>query len=179
MSKVDRYEADKSKGPVSLSGQLSDATLKPYAKAISLFHKRKFKEAQKAFKDFISKHGDDHPEITERAQIYVSICEKQLHPDKYVLKTFEDFFYGAIIEVNRGNCDKAIEYLKNAQKSKPKNDHVLYLLASTYALKQDAEKAAHFLKDAIELNDFNRLQALIDSDFDEIRSEETFAKLLS
>lgn len=176
---MDRYQADKSKEPVSLASQLSEATLKPYMKAISLFHKRNFKDALKAFKDFLKKHGEDHPEITERTNIYISICDKQLHPDKYTLKTFEDFFYGAILEVNQGNFDKAIEYLKKAQKSKPKNDHVLYLLASSYALKKDAENAVLFLKDAIEINDFNRIQFLIDSDFDEIRSDEKFTKLLS
>ena len=43
--KVNRYKVDKTKEPVSISEQLSGATLTPYAKAVTLFQKRKFKEA--------------------------------------------------------------------------------------------------------------------------------------
>jgi len=176
---VDKYEADKSKKPVSLSNQLSDVTVKVYAKAIASFHKRNFKEALKAFKGFLDKHGEDHPEIKERADIYISICNKQLHPEKFTLKTFENYFYEGILEINRANCEKALEYFKKAHKMKPKNDHVLYLLASTHALNKDAENAVIYLKDAMEANDFNRIQVLIDSDFDPIRDDEKFIQLIS
>jgi len=177
--KVNRSKIDKAKKPVFLSQQLSEATIKPYAKALELFHKRKFKEARKAFKQFLSKHETEHPEITEKAQQYLAICDLKLHPSSYTYKSFEDFFYGGIFEVNAANCDKAIEYFNKALKMQPKNDHVLYLLASTYALKKDVDNAIQYLNEAIAIRDFNRVQAMIDTDFDDIRGHEAFKSLIS
>lgn len=177
--KVSRSKIDKAKKPVFISDQLSAATIKPYAKALEFFHKRKLKEAHKAFKQFLSKHETEHPEITERANLYMAICELKLHPPSYAYKSFDDFFYGGIFEVNAANCDTAIEYFNKALKMQPKNDHVLYLLASTYALKKDVDNAIQYLNEAIAIRDFNRIQAMIDTDFDDIRGHEAFKSLIS
>jgi len=61
----------------------------------------------------------------------------------------------------------------------PKDDRVLYTMASTQALKGDREQALSALKEAIGMNAANRIHAQQDPDFDPLRDDDAFIDMVT
>jgi tetratricopeptide (TPR) repeat protein len=90
----------------------------------------------------------------------------------------DDYYYQGVLESNRQQYDEALKHLDRAQKMSPKDDRVIYAIASTQSLKGDREQALAALKEAIELNVVNRIQAQQDPDFDPLRDDDAFIDMV-
>ena len=178
MAKKEIKKSKKSaqKTTTSLAAHQQQA-LKEYERAVGLLQQKKFSEATQRFKVFITEHPDEK-EMTDRCRVYLRICERSEDDKPKVAKTADDLYYQGMLESNRQMYDRALESFKNALKTNPQDDRVVYVMATTLALKGEKAPAISHLRQAIDLNAINRAQAQLDSDFDGLREDEEFRDLV-
>src|SRR2546426_829203 len=75
--------------------------------------------------------------------------------------------------------EQALGHLDKALKMSPGDDRILYIMASTQALKGDREQALTMLQEAIQINPDNRIHAQQDPDFEPLRDDDAFIDLVS
>ena len=105
----------------------------------------------------------------------IKCCKKavKIKPDKH-----EAWHNMGIAYAKKKDYDEAIKCYKKAVKIKPDYYSAWFNLACTYSLKRDTTQAIKHLKKAIELNPKYKEDAKTDKDFDNIRSNEEFKKLV-
>jgi tetratricopeptide (TPR) repeat protein len=81
--------------------------------------------------------------------------------------------FAATLAFNSGNYDEALEHLRTASAESPDHDHVLYMLATVLALRDEYDEAVPHLLRAIDLNPENRAMARHDPDLAPLRHYET------
>ena len=155
----------------------AEQALLEYDRALLLLRKREFADAADGFKAILKSHPQEK-EIADRCRVYLRVCERDLGEKVMPLKRVEDYYYQAILECNRQRYDEALKHLDRALKMNPKDDRLLYVLASTQALKGDREQALSALKESIDLNATNRIHAQNDPDFDVLRDDDAFLDLV-
>ena len=86
-------------------------------------------------------------------------------------ETEKDFdpFAKAVFLINENNFEESLALLQPLLKKDPKNDVLLYAMATAHAGKGDEKEAMKFLNKAIALNPANKVYA---------EKEELFSKLL-
>jgi tetratricopeptide (TPR) repeat protein len=164
------------KTAVALSVHAEQA-LQEYDRALQLLRKQDFTGAADGFKAILKNHPQEK-EIGDRCRVYLRVCERDLGEKVLPLKRVEDYYYQAVLESNRQRYDEALKHLDRAIKMNPKDDRLLYVLASTQALKGDREQALAALKESIDLNATNRIHAQHDPDFDPLRDDDAFLDLV-
>ena len=175
--------APASKGPASPRSRASTRTPSlgvQYAKAIALYEKgltalqrHQYDSAAKAFVQLI----DDYPEereLHERVRLYLAVCARATKPAAKPPKGLEDRILAATVALNRREVDTALALLGSAGSAESSQDHVQYLLALAHAQIGDAEAAARHLGKAIAINPRNRVTAMHEADFDQIRQSRRF-----
>jgi tetratricopeptide (TPR) repeat protein len=149
-----------------------------YESALGFLHKRQYSDAAKHFEAILAAYPQER-EIADRCRIYIDVCRRNETEKVHPLKHQDDYFYQGILESNRQHYDEALKHLDRALKMGPKDDRVVYLVASTLALKGEKDQALTSLREAIELNSVNRIHAQQDPDFDLLREEGDFLDLVS
>ena len=110
--------------------------------------------------------------------MYLNVCNQRIARPAVQLKSAEDHYNYGVQLSNQGMLDEAEEYLKKALKLAPHLDYVHYALASTSALRENAEQAMEHLEHAIGLNGRNRYLAQNDPDFSSLSEDPRFTELL-
>lgn len=151
--------------------------LELYSKAMGYFHKRDFTKAIELFKEITTKYSSEK-EVVDRANLYLSISENRLKGKKIELKSFDDYFYYGIYKLNSGEYDEAIKFLKIAQNKAPNEGKIYYMLANAFILKEDNRSALDYLKQAIRLDSFFKILAQNEVDFEPLRQNKEFQKLV-
>jgi tetratricopeptide (TPR) repeat protein len=150
-----------------------------YERAVKTLHKGDLDRARTQFETITSNYPEE-TELADRCRAHLDVCERQLRK----LKTFKpkDFessvTYGVFLH-NQGEFQGAVESLAKAVEMNPKSDHAHYCLAAAYARVGDNRGAVRHLKRAIGSDPYNRVLAITDNDFDSVRSDPTFAQILS
>ena len=98
---------------------------------------------------------------------------------KLKLHNYEAWNNRGIALMNLGDYHRAIESYDKALQLKPDNHQAWYNKACCYALQGNLEIALENLQKAISIDATCQKMAAIDSDFDSIRHEERFQKLLN
>lgn len=155
----------------------AEQAIHEYEQALVLLRKQQFAEAAEGFKAILKSHPQEK-EVADRCRAYLRICERGPGEKVMPLKRVEDYYYQGVLECNRQQYDEALKHLDRALKMNPKDDRVLYVLASTQALKGDREQALAALKEAIDLNAVNRIHAQQDPDFEPLRDDDAFLDLV-
>jgi len=122
--------------------------LDAYGQATKAFRKGDCVKAKELFEAFIEKYNMEK-ELVDRANIYLSLCEKRQKRETVTLKTFEDHYEYAIYLHNQGDHDQALKLLEKAKTIKPKEGKVAYMKALTYCLMEDNQNCLLSLKDAV------------------------------
>ncbi|MFQ6083036.1 MAG: tetratricopeptide repeat protein [Candidatus Aminicenantia bacterium] len=148
-----------------------------YSQAMSFFHKRDFAKAVEYFKKVIEKFSSEK-EVIDRANLYLSICESYLEEEEPEIKSFEDYYQYGIYHLNLGNYEQAIELLQTASQKNPKEGKVYYALADTYCLMGDNQSALSYLKKAIQQDEFFKILAQNETDFEPLWKDKEFQKLV-
>ena len=155
---------------------------KEYSQAIEVFRKKDYKKAFELFDKIIEKYKDSESysvqEYIGKSKVYYSVCDSKLNPVKIELTSDEDYLNEGIFNLNKGDFDKAIEYLEKVKNKKDKKAFVNYLLSIIYNKKEDLEKSLDLLKKAIEEDDFYKILAYNEPDFENLKENEDFLALV-
>lgn len=151
------------------------AAVKIFETAASAFQKHNFGKA----KDLFAKlSASPSSEVAIRAETYLRMCERKLHPAQPVAKTAAELYDLGIAQLNARQLDAAIESLKRAFALSPNQEYIRYALAAAHAQQGNVEAALEHLKAAIQLRPANRYLARRDEDFQPLAADPRFGRLL-
>jgi tetratricopeptide (TPR) repeat protein len=154
-----------------------ERALKEYERATGLIQKRNFAEAKQIFETLIEKFPEEQ-EICDRSRHYLAICNDRLHPKTAKPVDVADYFHLGVYHLNRADSDSAIKEFQKALEKDARSEMIHYGIASAYAMGGDKSRAITSLREAIRLNEKNRIYAQNDPDFDSVRDEHEFIQLV-
>jgi tetratricopeptide (TPR) repeat protein len=156
--------------------------VKGFSAVVQSFAKRNYEEAEKGFDEIIEKYKDSEYysllEIQARSKVYKNICRAQLHPVTVELVEDRDYLNEGIFQLNAGNYDGAFEVLSSLEGKGYEDAYVDFLLSLVYFKKGDVEASLNSLEKAVEKDDFYRIIAHNDPDFDEFFDNEAFMSII-
>ena len=125
----------------------------------------KYEKAKAALEALLSSDAGD---LVDRARVHLTACERQMKKDAISFHSPEEQYDYAISLLNTGYYEDAREQFDAILKKHPTADYAHYGLAVMHCLTGRAEDCLEQLARAIELNPQNRIQARLDSDFQEM-----------
>ena len=146
-----------------------------FERGIHLMHQRNFRQAKEMFEK--ARQGPSR-EIASNAALHVGMCERRLAAPAPDPKSAEEHYNYAVALINLRNLSQARLHLEIALGMEPRADYVHYAMGVCLGLSGDAVGAYDSLKRAIELHPRNRMVARQDSDFDALRHQAAFHRLL-
>ena len=154
----------------------STQALKIYEAGVTAVQMRKFSVAAKALNEIINDYPEER-ELAERAKLYLTVCDRELHPTVAEPTTLDERLYAATVALNSGDISIAIEHLNAVATEKPADANVHYMLAVAYAMSENTGLSVTHLERAILLNPDNRLLARQEPDFENIHEDDRFRDL--
>lgn len=148
-----------------------------YERGLLALQQRRFEEAAALLRDVVERYPDEG-ELIDRARLYLRICERETRPPPTPPQTFDEHLYAATVALNAGDTESALSHLEAAASLRPDHDHLHYMLAVTHALRQHFDLCVKHLRRAIELNPENRLLARQEPDFEPLRGDPEFRRLI-
>lgn len=153
-----------------------------FTRGIDLFRQRQYKEALAVFAKIVQEYEDSEYysilEIEGRSNVYMKICEAQLRPLKIELLEDEDYLFDGIYQLNKGNPDKALERFNYLKEKNYKDPYLIYLISLVYLKKEDTEACFNYLKQAIDQDEYYKVIAYNEPDFDPLFENQRYAALL-
>jgi len=163
-----RREEARSQGPIAQA-------LKKFEDGIKKLLAGKHAAAAKDFQAVL-----DHPAadlgLAMRARQYLAATEIA-DTRAPTLTTAEDMYNHAVVLVNDGDLENALEVLEAAAKKAPKDDRIMYVRALALGMSGDDAAATEQLQAAIEANEANRIYASNDPDFAPLHDNPRFQEL--
>ncbi len=155
--------------------------LEEYGKALELMRKEDFKKALSILEG-INSTVRSEMELNDRVSAYIRVCERNLRKkDVATLKTFKDFFYDGLLKNGNNRCEEAIASLEKALKKASDDEEkgkVRFVMAAAYSKQEILDKAVENLSKAVMIDRGYIYQAVNDSDFKALKSNEEFESLL-
>jgi tetratricopeptide (TPR) repeat protein len=152
------------------------AAVRAFEQALKAFNRHDYDTAKSAFADILKKFGEEG-EIIAGVRTYMAIIEQRLARTPSVPRNPDALYNQGVFELNRGNIREAIDLFDKALRAEPRADHVLYSIASSYALLNDPSKALDSLRRAIAIRSVHRSHARRDPDFTSLHNNEDFQQL--
>jgi tetratricopeptide (TPR) repeat protein len=117
-------------------------------------------------------------EILAKARSYLQICDREEAALRKPAVTGDQLYMFGVVEHNRGNYESAISVFNQLLVKQPDADYLYYAIAATSALRGDVVQALVNLRQAIGLNESNRVYAKNDPDFISLHEQGEFADLV-
>ena len=149
-----------------------------FSRGMELLYKQEYTKAIESFQNVAEAHPDELT-LVDRCRTLINLCHQLRSRGRYKPQRFDDFYYLGVYHSNRGEYEVALKYFEEALKIQPKNEKIIYLKSSTYALLGDRHQAIENLRMAIKLEDANRIYARNDPDFESLYEEPEFQVLVS
>jgi outer membrane protein assembly factor BamD (BamD/ComL family) len=146
-----------------------------YETAVRLMREGKYEKAKAALEALLSSDAGD---LVDRARVHLTACDRQMKKNSVSFHSPEEQYDYAISLLNTGFYEDAREQFEAILKKHPTADYAHYGLAVMHCLTGRAEDCLEQLALAIELNSQNRIQARLDSDFQEMTDDPRFTELL-
>lgn len=143
-----------------------------YEQGVAALQEHDYPRASSVLRSVLVRYPDER-DLHERVRLYVSVCERHMAPRGLSPSTPEERVFAATLAFNAGDYDQALEHLHTASQESPDHDHVLYMLATVLALRDQYDEAVPHLLRAIDLNPENRSMARHDPDLEPLRHYET------
>ena len=118
------------------------------------------------------------PATWSTSRVRLTACERQMKKNAISFQSPEEQYDYAISLLNTGYYEDAREQFDAILQKHPSADYAFYGLAVMHSLTSHAEECLEQLSRAIELNPGNRIQARLDSDFQEMFDDPRFTELL-
>jgi tetratricopeptide (TPR) repeat protein len=148
-----------------------------FSGALEAFNRGELAEAKTGF-DEVDSAAADEVVLRDRARSYAQICERRLAPAPDEPGTAEERYYRAVLLLNDGRTDQALQLIDQALQELPSSAKYLYARASAWALQGNVEAAVSDLRQAISVDPQIRFQATNDADFERIREEPAFIDII-
>ena len=149
-----------------------------YEQGVAALQEHDYPRASSVLRSVLSRYPGEK-ELHERVRLYVNVCERHMVPHALSPSTPEERVFAATLAFNAGNYDEALEHLRTASEESPDHDHVLYMLATVLALRDEYDDAVPHLLRAIDLNPENRAMARHDPDLEPLRHYESVRAALA
>lgn len=149
--------------------------IQQYESAVRLMREGKYEKAKAALEALLSSDAGD---MVDRVRVHMTACQRQLEKSQVRFETPEEQYDYAISLLNTGLYEDAREQFEAILEKNPSADYAHYGLAVMHSLTSRAEDCLECLGRAIELNPRNRIQARLDSDFQEMFDDPRFTELL-
>jgi tetratricopeptide (TPR) repeat protein len=150
--------------------------LQSYESGLRAMQEHKFDKAKPHFQKVVA---GPSKELTDRANVHLSICNQHLERAAATqFKSAEEHFDFAVSLMNIGDYVTAREHLEKLLKQNAKSDYVVYGLAALDCLTGHVEDSLKRLDEALRLNAQLRFQARNDSDFQNLAEDPRFTELL-
>ena len=138
-----------------------------FERGMAAFHEHDFRAAANEFQAIGSNHPAE-PELRERAQVYLVVCQRHMARPASP-ETLQELLYAATVALNRGGFEEAERLLARVTREKPEHDHAHFMLALARTGRGAWLDALSALDRAIALNPENRLLALREPDLEPLR----------
>jgi tetratricopeptide (TPR) repeat protein len=161
--------------PRSGGAGASHKLLQDYQNALQFLSDGKFEKARVLLEKILP---DAPPEISERARVYLLVCERNSRSSDLKFSSPEEHYDYAVSLLNTGSFEDARDQFELILSKTPRADFALYGMALLSSMTGQAEEALEHLTRAIELNPANRIQARSDPDFIDMADDPRFTELL-
>jgi outer membrane protein assembly factor BamD (BamD/ComL family) len=161
--------------PTSISDPGRKQRIQQYEVAVRLMRDGKYEKAKAALETLLSTGAGD---LLDRARVHMTACQRQLEKNQISFNSPEEQYDYAISLLNTGYYEDAREQFQAILKKHASADYAHYGMAVMHSLTSRAEDCLEELARAIELNPRNRIQARLDSDFQEMFDDPRFTELL-
>ncbi len=176
-SKSRKEKPNKRRKAIVTEAERYDLAVGLFDRGVEFFNSKKFEKAQRVFQEIVEKFSEEK-EFIDRARLYLNLIQRQLKPSEPRPRNFEDYYNQAIYQLNLGDYDKALKYLKKASEKKPKDPSITYFMALVFAGKEDPKTAVAYLRDAIQLDVENRVLARNETEFQPYLDDPELRELL-
>jgi tetratricopeptide (TPR) repeat protein len=154
-----------------------------FGKAVQAFQKKDYQGALDMLNSIIDSFKDSEYdsvlEIQGQSKIYQNICHSRLNPVKVVLKSDEEYLNEGLFKLNSGNPDQALKHLRDLEEKKGYSDpYLFYLLALVYIKKEDYKTGLEYLKKCVSKDDFYKVIAHNEPDFEPLKDNGEFLSLV-
>ena len=148
-----------------------------YERGLKALQRHDVAKATGLFESVLRQYPEEK-ELHERVRLYLRICQRQAIQKEAAPQTQEERLYAAMLAINGGRYDQALENLRLIRDEDPDNDHALYMLAVAHAQRGEPAEAIAHLERAIALNPENRALAKSDPDLEPLRGNDSFRTTL-
>jgi tetratricopeptide (TPR) repeat protein len=153
-----------------------------FSDAIQKFTKKDYEKAANSFDTIIEKYKESEYysvlEIQTRAKTYKKICHTQQNPVKIELKSNEDYLHEGIFCLNSGNFERALEHFDHLEKNGYEEAYINYLKSLMYLKQEDVENAMLYLKKSIGKDEYFKIIAYNEPDFEDLLESEDFLEIV-
>jgi tetratricopeptide (TPR) repeat protein len=153
-----------------------------FTKGIDFFRKRDCQQSLDVFSRIVEEYNDSQYysvlEIQGRSKIYKTLCDARINPVKFELEEDEDYLFDGIFHLNAKNLDIAMERFHYLEEKKYKPAYANYLLSLVYLKKKEIQNCLKYLKKAIEGDDFFRVIAYNEPDFEILFDNDAFLSMV-
>jgi tetratricopeptide (TPR) repeat protein len=153
------------------------AALAVLERGIKLIYQKDLKKARVELGSLLQSYPQES-EILARARTYLQICDREEAARKKPVVTNDQLYTLGVMEHNRGNFATAVANFRQLLEKGQKGDHIYYSLAASLARSGSIPEALQNLRQAIALNEDNRIFAKNDSDFEQLHANSEFADLV-
>jgi tetratricopeptide (TPR) repeat protein len=148
-----------------------------YEQGLAALQQHDYARASSLLRSVLARYPEEK-ELHERVRLYINVCDRHMAPRGASPSNPEERVFAATLAFNSENYDEALEHLRAASRESPEHDHVLYMLASVLALRDEFDQAVPHLLRAIELNPDNRSMARHDPDLEPLRQYDSIRAAL-
>lgn len=152
-------------------------------KAIDLFetgvkkyHDGSLGKALESFNKVISEGGDQV--LVARARQYADAIERRGRSNAFTPQDADDFYLLGVVRLNDGDPSSALDAFEEALSQAPGDDRIYYCQAAAHAQKGSIEDAIEALREAVDINESNRVYAQNDPDFIPLKVHEDFRAII-
>lgn len=149
--------------------------IQQYETAVRLMREGKYEKAQAGLETLLSSGADD---LIDRVRVHLAACQRQKEKSKISFSNPEEQYDYAVSLLNTGYYEDAREQFQAILQKNSSADYAYYGMAVMHSLTSRSEECLEQLGRAIELNPRNRIQARLDSDFQEMFDDPRFTELL-
>jgi tetratricopeptide (TPR) repeat protein len=154
-----------------------------FKEAIETFSKKEYEKARELFHKIVGQYQNSEYysvlEVQARSKVYESIADAQLNPLKIELDSEEDYLNEGLYCLNSGDYDRALELFGHLENKKYSDPHLWYLMSIAYFKTGDKETSLNYLKKCIRKDEYYKIVAHNEPDFESLLEDGKFLSLLS
>ena len=148
-----------------------------FSRGMKILYKKEYTKAIESFQKIAEAHPNELT-LVDRCRVLINLCHQLRSRKRYKPQEVDECYYLGVYHSNRREYKEALKCFEEALTIQPENEKIVYLIASTYALIGNRQKAIESLKKAIKLDETNRIHARYDPDFESLYGESEFKKMV-